>query len=89
MFKKCMFGIGLMLTLSLGLLSCSSDDDGDSRDCDSCSAQGQTIEICDNGDGTFTLSGGGESETFPASDLEGVDPTEFIELICELADLGL
>jgi hypothetical protein len=88
MLKKCMFGIGLILTLSLGLISCSSDDDGDSRDCDSCSAQGQTLEICDNGDGTFTLSGGGESETFPASDLEGVDPSEFIGLICELANLG-
>ena len=89
MFRKRMFGIGLMLTLSLGLLSCSSDDDGDSKDCDSCSAQGQTIEICDNGDGTFTLSGAGDSETFPASELEGVDPTEFIELVCELANLGL
>jgi hypothetical protein len=83
-----MFGISLLATLSMGLLSCSSDDDGDSKDCDSCSAQGQTLEICDNGDGTFTLSGGGESETFPASDLEGVDPVEFIQLICDLANAG-
>lgn len=88
MFKKCMFGISLLVTMSMGLLSCSSDDDGDSKDCDSCTAQGQTLEICDNGDGTYTLSGGGESETFPASDLEGADPAEFIGLICELADLG-
>lgn len=89
MLKKCTFGIGLMLTLSLGLLSCSSDDDGDSRECDSCSAQGQTIELCDNGDGTYTLSGGGESETFPAGDLEGLDPGEFVDLICELANVGV
>lgn len=85
-----MFGISLLVTMSMGLLSCSSDDDAAAaeKDCTSCAAQGQTIEICDNGDGTFTLSGGGESETFPASDLEGVDPAEFIGLICELANLG-
>jgi hypothetical protein len=88
MFKKCMFGIGLIATLSMGLLSCSGDDDEGGKDCDSCTAQGQKIEICDNGDGTFTLTGGGESETFPASDLEGVDPGEFINLICDLANLG-
>ncbi len=83
-----MFGIGLLASLSLGLMSCSGDDDEGGKDCDSCTAQGQTLEICDNGDGTFTLSGGGESETFPASDLEGVDPAEFVNLICDLANLG-
>ena len=88
MFKKCMFGIGLLASLSMGLMSCSGDDDEGGKDCDSCTAQGQTLEICDNGDGTFTLSGGGESETFPASDLEGVDPAEFVNLICDLANLG-
>ena len=88
MFKKCMFGIGLLASLTLGLMSCSGDDDEGGKDCDSCTAQGQTLEICDNGDGTFTLSGGGESETFPASDLEGVDPAEFVNLICDLANLG-
>lgn len=88
MLKKCMFGIGLMLTLSLGLLSCSSDDDGDSKDCSSCSLEGQTIELCDNGDGTFTLSGAGQSETFPASDLEGLEAEEFVDLICALGNLG-
>ena len=83
-----MFGIGLLASLTLGLMSCSGDDDEGGKDRDSCTAQGQTLEICDNGDGTFTLSGGGESETFPASDLEGVDPAEFVNLICDLANLG-
>jgi hypothetical protein len=86
MIKKCMFGVTLMVSLSMGLLSCSSDDDGGDN-CDSCDAAGTTIELCDNGDGTFTISGGGESETFPESDLEGVDPSDFIQLICDLADL--
>lgn len=69
-------------TLLFAFGSCSKDD----KECDSCKAQGQKIEICDNGNGTYTLSAGGQSETVTEEELSGVTPKEFIELICTLAN---
>ncbi|MCE2612281.1 hypothetical protein LVD13_04790 [Flavobacteriaceae bacterium D16] len=70
----------------LVLSSCSSDD-GDDRNCENCDLQGQTVELCDNGDGTFTLTAAGQSETITEEELEGITPAEYIELICSLGDL--
>lgn len=66
---------------------CSSDDDGDSRDCDSCTLLGEKLEICDNGNDTYTLTYEGESETITEAELGGVSPEEFVEAICVLGNL--
>ncbi len=68
-------------------MGCSKDDDD--NNCDSCSIQNQTIEICDNGDGTYQLNAGGESETVTEEDLGDLDPKEFVDAICSLGDLSL
>ena len=85
MLKKCILGISIVATMAIGISSCSSDDDD--RDCDSCELQGQTVEICDNGDGTYTVSAAGQSETITEEELEGVTPEEYIDLVCSLGDL--
>ena len=84
MIKNYILGISI-LAMVLGFSSCSSDDD-DGRDCDSCDLQGETVEFCDNGDGTYTLTAAGQSETITEEELEGVTPEEYVELICSLGD---
>jgi hypothetical protein len=83
--KKWFITISIVATIVISLVSCSKDDD--KNNCDSCLAQGSKIEICDNGDDTFTLSAGGQSETVTAAELEGIAPDEFIGLICDLSNL--
>lgn len=85
MLKNCILGI-FTLAMVLGFSSCSSDDDDD-RICESCDLQGQTVEICDNGDGTYTFTAAGQSETITEEELEGVTPEEYIDLVCSLGDL--
>ncbi|MGB5236736.1 MAG: hypothetical protein WBM43_14420 [Flavobacteriaceae bacterium] len=88
MFKKCILGISIVAAMALGFSSCS-DDDGDDRICESCDLQGQNVEICDNGDGTYTISAAGQSETITEEELEGVTPEEYIDLICSFDDFIL
>ncbi len=83
--KKCILGMAMLATMALSFTSCSDDDDA-AANCDTCTAQGQVIEICDNGDDTYTLSVGGETETVSAAELQGVSPEDFIGLICTLAN---
>ncbi len=85
MFKKSILGISILTTMAISFNSCSSDDDD--RDCDSCDLQGQTIEICDNGNDTYTVTAAGQSETITQEDLEGLTPEEYIDLICSFEDL--
>lgn len=64
----------------IGFVACSNDDDSSSnQDCLSCSfsLEGEltSAEICDNGDGTITVSSGGQEET---EDLEGITFDDFI-----------
>ena len=86
MLKNCILGI-YILTIALVLSSCSSDDDSDNRNCENCDLQGQNVEICDNEDGTYTVTAAGQSETITEEELEGVTPEEYIELICSLGNL--
>ncbi len=74
---------------TLVFTSCTGDDEN--NDCESCTAQGQKIEICNNGDGTYTLSGGGESETVTQEELDTLELTagELVELTCSLANGAL
>jgi len=76
----------MLAAMAFSFSSCSSDDD-DKQSCDTCTLQSQTVEICDNGDDTYTLTAGGESETITKEELSGVSPEEFIGVICSLGDL--
>jgi len=66
-------------------VACSSDDSADN--CVECTIALASVEICDNGDGTATVSAAGESEII---DLEGVDFDTFATGACALGGgLGL
>lgn len=78
----------LLMALTALLFVACKKDDGGGNDCNSCSLQGTKIQICDNGDGTYTLSGGGESDTINEDDLGGLTPKKYIETICALGSLG-
>jgi hypothetical protein len=75
----------IVLLALTGFISCNKEN---IKSCDSCAVQGETIEICDNGDGTYTLTGGGESETFTQQELDeaGLTPKEVVELTCALVN---
>ncbi|QLE01051.1 hypothetical protein HX109_05535 [Galbibacter sp. BG1] len=80
--KKCIYT--LLAIALLGLFSCSGDDDGgDSRDCKECDAlvvSGEKSQLCDNGDGTYTLTYPGGSEDFELED--GEDFEEAFSSFC-------
>jgi len=66
--------------------SCSSDDD---NGCESCTLQGERIELCDNGDGTFTLTAVDEVDpTVTEAQLLGLSPSEFVNLLCAADDIA-
>ena len=88
MIKKCILGMSMLATMAFGFTSCSNDDDDDEKICDSCTLQSETIELCDNGDDTYTLTAGGESETITKEELSGVSPADFVGLICSLGDIA-
>ncbi|MGW9684526.1 hypothetical protein [Flagellimonas sp. 2504JD1-5] len=77
--------ISLFVALT-GLLfvSCSKDDD-DTK-CESCNLQGEKAEICDNEDGTYTVSRLDNAliVTQEELDLADLTPKEYIELVCVL-----
>ena len=87
MIKKCALGMSMLATMAFGFTSCSNDDD-DEKICESCTLQSETIELCDNGDDTYTLTAGGESETITKEELSGVSPADFVGLICNLGDIA-
>ncbi len=69
----------MALATTVAFTSCSKDDD---NSCDSCTAKGETIEICDNGDGSYTLTTSGGAETLTKSDLAGLTPKQLVEASC-------
>jgi hypothetical protein len=70
---------------SVLFFSCSKDDDKGS--CETCDIAGFSIEACDNGDGTVTISSGGDSETISEEELGGLSPDDYIKGICSVGDL--
>ena len=64
---------------TVAFTSCSKDDDDNK--CESCSVDESRVEICDNGDGTYTLSIGEEQSTI--EDLEGLTPKQVVDATCE------
>jgi hypothetical protein len=75
--------MSLLLAVIFFTSSCSSDDDS-GKDCESCTLEGSKLEICENDGDTYTITYEGESETINKSELEGLDPEEFVDSICAL-----
>lgn len=74
----------ITLATALVFFSCSNDDRSKSN-CESCTSDaGNKFEICDNGDGTYTATGPGGTETLTETQLEGFSPKDFVELACAL-----
>lgn len=71
------------LAIAFAFASCSNDDGGPK--CESCTSNaGNKFEICDNGNGTYTASENGVSETLPEEELGGLSVKLAVELACEL-----
>jgi hypothetical protein len=85
MIKNYTFRISLLLAALFAMSSCSSDDGA--KDCDSCTLQGKKLELCDNGNGTYTLSYDGKSETVNEAELEDLTPKEFVDFVCALGNI--
>jgi len=60
--------------------SCSDDDEKNT--CASCTGTNIAYELCDNGNGTYTLSKGEATQTLTESDLLGVPIKEYVNLLC-------
>ena len=45
-----------LIVVALGITSCGNDDDGNPG-CQSCGEGAISIELCDNGDGTYSVNG--------------------------------
>lgn len=74
----------LALAATVAFTSCSKDDDDNK--CESCSANDTKVEICENGDGTYTLTVGGE-ESDTIDDLQGLTPKQIADSTCEALKL--
>lgn len=74
--KKLLF---IALVLALVVSSCKKDDDGDDRTCNTCQLEilgtATITEICDNGDGTISVTQDGQTQT---TDLNGVTYAQYI-----------
>ncbi len=53
------FMLSTVCAFVLILTSCGSDDDGGNSNCRSCGTGIVSIELCDNGDGTYSVNGEG------------------------------
>lgn len=70
----------MALAGTVAFTSCSKDDDDNK--CESCSVEDSKVEICDNGDGTYSFTIGGEKQE-PLEDLEGLTPKQVVDATCE------
>ena len=80
--KKTILFMALVATVVF--TGCSKDDDD--KKCESCTAQGQKIEICENGDGTYSMTG--SSEIINEEDLAGLTPKQLVDLACAAANMA-
>ncbi len=53
--KKLLFCAALIAAVAV--TSCKSDDNGGDDGCETCDFNGESLELCDNGDGTYSLDG--------------------------------
>lgn len=75
----------LLLLLSFICVSvcigCSNDEDNENK-CESCTSANIAYELCDNGNGTYTLSKGESTQTLTDADLLGIPLKEYVNLLC-------
>ena len=71
----------MALAATVAFTSCSKDDDDENK-CESCTANDTKVEICENGNGTYTLTIGDE-ESDTIEDLGGLTPKQVVESTCE------
>ena len=81
------FILGPFLIMTLVFNACGgNDDDGSSKECQTCNQEfaGEIItsEICDNGNGTFTITFNGEEET------EDLNVATFEQIIAAYEEFG-
>ncbi len=62
-------------------IGCSSDDN-DKNKCESCTGTNIAYELCDNGNGIYTLSKGEVSQTLTDADLLGISIKEYVNILC-------
>ena len=66
------------------VVSCKKDDDGDDNACKSIDVCGlSTVKVCDNGDGTSTVTAAGEEQIVEMEFTKAVEAQEATaELLC-------
>lgn len=73
----------LLFLTTLAVLSvagCSNDEEKNT--CESCTGPNISLELCDNGNGTYTLSKGEATQTLAQDDLLGVSIKEYVNILC-------
>ncbi len=71
----------MALAVTVAFTSCSDDDDDNEKKCASCSLLGISVEACDNGDGTVTITTAGQSETLSSEELDGISAAEYVKAL--------
>ncbi|MBA4745271.1 MAG: hypothetical protein H2058_08430 [Muricauda sp.] len=81
----------LTVVVATALMTACSKDDGPTNECESCTLDGGKVEVCDNGDGTWTVSAAGSTTTMDAKFFGGEDltPKQFAESLCAAGDASL
>jgi len=68
------------LVSTLFVISCGSDDDGGKGNCRTCANGPVSVDICDNGDGTYSVNGDSDKIPIPSdSNFEAV-----VQQSCEI-----
>ncbi|MCK5443440.1 MAG: hypothetical protein KAJ23_16260 [Maribacter sp.] len=69
----------LFLTI-LSIGGCSTDEEKNT--CESCAGTNISYELCDNGNGIYTLSKGEASQILTQADLIGLSVKEYVNILC-------
>lgn len=76
--KKTLLFLTTLTVFSIG--GCSNDEEKNT--CESCTGTNISYELCDNGNGTYTLSKGEASQTLTQADLIGLSVREYVNILC-------
>ncbi len=72
----------LILTLIAVSICVGCSTDEEKNLCESCTGVNIVYELCDNGNGTFTLSKGESNQTLTQADLIGLPIKEYVNILC-------
>jgi hypothetical protein len=81
----------LVAAMAAASMTACSKDDGPSKNCESCNLSDTKIEVCDNGDGTWTISLAGSTTTTDPKLLGAGDltPKQYAESLCDSEEPSL